>query len=935
MSKKPLVIVESPAKAKTISKFLGPGYLVEASFGHIRDLPSNADQVPEAVREKPWARLGVDVENGFEPVYVVPPQRQQQVTKLRGLIKEAKEVLLATDEDREGEAIAWHLLEVLRPKVPVKRMVFHEITREAVAHALASPRELNKPLVDAQESRRILDRLYGYEVSPVLWKKVLSGLSAGRVQSVAVRLVVVRERQRMKFVKASYWDVAGQLTARTTAKERVGTHLVELDGKRVATGKDFDPETGRLTGDAVLVAEAQARRIAEGLKARPFTVASVVSRDFTQKPSAPFITATLQQEAERKLRFTSDRTMKAAQSLFENGYITYHRTDSYNLSETAIKAARSLVADMYGASYLPPAPRSYGDKKVKGAQEAHEAIRPAGESFRTPEQLKAELDDDGLRLYELIWRRTVASQMKDAAGKRTTVHLEADAGPDGRARFVATGKVIEFAGFLRAYVEGSDDPDSELEDQERVLPPLRVGDQLDVHSLEAKGHATQPAARYTEASLIKEMVDRGIGRPSTYASILKTIRDRGYVFKKGSALVPTLTAFAVTNLMEKHFSTLVDYEFTRKMEEELDLIAEGGQDPKPWLGRFYFGGAGSRDAQEAGLKRLIAEGAGAIDARAISAVPLGLEWDGQPVVARVGRYGAYLQAGETGARANIPPELPLDELTPDHVQGLFARAEAGDRVVGNDPATGKAIFVKNGRFGPYVQVGGIEAEAPAEVGKTEEGKTEAGKKKAAKGKGKTAAVKPRMASLFEGMNPASVTLEEALEVLSFPKVLGTHPVSGEEIVARDGQYGPFVKCGTETRSIPDGHEGLRRIALEEALRLLAEPRRGRAQARQKALAEVGSHPKGGPMKVMAGRFGLYVTDGQVNASLPKGMEASQLTTERAIELIDAREAKLREDGKDPRGPGGGGAAAGRRNKPEAGASAAAVARPRRKAAGKR
>jgi DNA topoisomerase-1 len=461
--------------------------------------------------------------------------------------------------------------------------------------------------------------------------------------------------------------------------------------------------------------------------------------------------------------------------------------------------------------------------------------------------------------------------------------------------------VIEFAGFLRAYVEGSDDPDSELEDQERVLPPLRVGDQLDVHSLEAKGHATQPAARYTEASLIKEMVDRGIGRPSTYASILKTIRDRGYVFKKGSALVPTLTAFAVTNLMERHFSRLVDYEFTRKMEEELDLIAEGEQDPKPWLGRFYFGDAGKRDAQEAGLKRLIADGAGAIDARGISAVPLGMEWEGQPVVARVGRYGAYLQAGEAGSRANIPAEMPLDELTAEYVQGLFSRAEAGDRVVGNDPSTGKPIYVKNGRFGPYVQVGGVEAEPEPEAAAAEPGKKKAAKGKS-KAKGKAAAPKPRMASLFEGMNPATVTLDEALEVLSFPKVLGSNPATGEEIVARDGQYGPFVKCGTETRSIPEGHEGLRRVTLEEALRLLAEPRRGRAQARQKALAELGNHPKGGAMKVMAGRFGLYVTDGQVNASLPKGMEASQLTTERAIELIDAREQKLREDGKDPRAP---------------------------------
>jgi DNA topoisomerase-1 len=888
--KKALVIVESPAKARTISKFLGGTYEVEASIGHVRDLPSTASEIPADVKNESWARIGVDVDHDFKPIYIVPDEKKAQVKKLKGLLKNASELYLATDEDREGEAIAWHLLQVLEPRIPVKRMVFHEITKNAIDDALKHTRELDQKLVDAQEARRILDRLYGYEVSPVLWRKVKSGLSAGRVQSVAVRLVVNRERARMRFVQASYWDVDAQLQTRTDAKDKIAAKLVELNGKRVASGKDFDSTTGQLTdpNGVALLSEQQARGLAEMLTQKAFTVSNVTERPFTQKPYPPFITSTLQQEAARKLRFPARRTMRIAQDLYENGFITYMRTDSTNLSQQAINAARTLVGEMYGKHFLPDEPRTYA-KKVKGAQEAHEAIRPAGETFRTPEQLRGELEDDHFRLYDLIWKRTVASQMKDASGQRTSALIHAEAEGIGRAGFIATGKVIAFPGFLRAYVEGSDDPDAEIEDQERVLPPLKEGHQLDALGLDPKGHETQPPARFTEASLIKELEERGIGRPSTYASILQTIQDRGYVWKKGTALVPTFTAFAVTNLMEKTFGELVDFDFTARMEEDLDSIAVGEQQPVPWLKEFYFGKAAANDntLTSVGLKRRIGTGWEEIDPREISSIPLGQDEQGRPIAVRVGRYGPYVQVGDSDVRATVPDETAPDELSPDMVKSLIARSEAADRVIGHDPGTGKPIFIKSGRFGPYVQLGEPE---PIET---------TGKKKSAKAK--AAVNKPKMASLFPGMTPETLTLEQARLLLSFPKEIGVHPTTGDVVTAQDGKFGPYLKMGTETRSL-ENHEKLATVTIDDAVRYFEQPKQGRRQGgSQSTLAEVGAHPKTqAPIRVKNGRFGAYVTDGVVNASLPKGQDPASLSMEQAIELLDAREAKLRDMGKDPR-----------------------------------
>jgi DNA topoisomerase-1 len=884
--KKALVIVESPAKARTIAKFLGSNYNVEASIGHIRDLPSTASEIPLKFKNETWARIGVDVDHEFKPLYIVPDEKKPQVKKLKALLKDASELFLATDEDREGEAIAWHLRDVLEPTVAVKRMVFHEITKKAIDEALTHTREIDQKLVDAQEARRILDRLYGYEVSPVLWRKVKSGLSAGRVQSVAVRLVVDRERGRMRFVKASYWDVDAALQTRADAKDRVGARLIELGGKRVASGKDFDPATGALTEArvTVLLSEAQAKQLAETLKSKPFTVSAVNERPFTQRPYPPFITSTLQQEAARKLRFAAKRTMRLAQDLYENGFITYMRTDSTNLSQQAIDAARSLVTEMYGKQFLPDEPRTYA-KKVKGAQEAHEAVRPAGEVFRTPEQVRSELDEDQFRLYDLIWKRTVASQMKDATGQRTSVQLSADGETLGKATFVATGKVINFPGFLRAYVEGSDDPDAEIEDQEKVLPPLREGQALDALSLDAKGHETQPPARYTEASLIKELEDRGIGRPSTYASILQTIQDREYVKKKGTALYPTFIAFAVTNLLEKHFAELVDYDFTARMEEDLDSVAVGDRLAVPWLKDFYFGNepeTTSTALSAVGLKRRIGTGWEVIDPREISSIPLGLDEQGRPVAVRVGRYGPYLQVADSELRANVADDLPPDELTPDIIKAMLARSEQGDRVLGQHPETNQPIYAKNGRFGPYVQLGDME---PMEEGK---------KKK------KKVTNKPKMASLFPTMKPETMTLGDALQLLSFPKTIGKHPVTGDEIIAQDGRYGPYLKMGTETRSL-ENHDKLMSVTVDDAVKAFEAPKQGRAMGQQRTLAEVGKHPKSeAVLKVMSGRFGAYVTDGVVNASLPKGQEAASLTVDQAVELIANREAKLKEMGKDPR-----------------------------------
>ncbi len=861
-----LVIVESPAKAKKIASFLGSGYTVESSIGHIRDLPRNAADVPASHKGQAWARLGVDVDHDFQTLYVVSPDKKQQVAKLKALLKDADELFLATDEDREGEAIAWHLLETLKPKVPVRRMVFHEITPQAIRQAVESPRELDNALVDAQETRRVLDRLYGYEVSPVLWKKVMPRLSAGRVQSVATRIVVERERARMRFVQASYWDLEGTFVAPEqsdpAAPRALAATLVALDGTRLATGKDFEPETGRLRTDVVLLDEPSARGLVERLRDAPFEVRSVEERPYTRKPYAPFMTSTLQQEASRKLRFSAQRTMQTAQRLYENGYITYMRTDSTNLSETAVAAARSQAVQLYGPEYVPDAPRRYTGK-VKNAQEAHEAIRPAGEVFRTPGELARELSGDELRLYELVWQRTVASQMADARGTSASVRLGARTADGQDAEFAASGKVITFPGFLRAYVEGSDDPDGELETTERRLPRVERGDRLDVDALEAQGHTTSPPARYTEASLVKRLEELGIGRPSTYASILTTIQDRGYAWKKGSALVPTWLAFAVVGLLEQHFGRLVDYGFTASLEDDLDGIAGGEGDSVAWLTRFYFGSETGREgglARQGGLKRLVHERLDEIDARDINSIPIGRTDDGTEVVVRVGRYGPYVQVGDQNA--TLPEDLAPDELTVERAVEL-AQAPSGDRVLGPHPELGSDVVVKRGRYGPYVTLALPEDSTD----------------------------KPPTASLFRDMDPDTVTLEQALQLLTLPRVLG-RAEDGEEVVAHNGRYGPYVSKGKESRSL-DSEDALFTVTLDEALALIAQPRTyGRRAAPKPPLKELGADPETGqPMVVKEGRFGPYVTDGTTNASLRKGDTPEGLTDERAAELLAERRAR--------------------------------------------
>src|SRR5437763_7309642 len=697
---KPLVIVESPAKAKTIAGFLGRDYLVESSIGHIRDLPRNAADVPAAYKGLPWARDGVDPDNDFKPLYIVPKEKVQQVRKLKEALKDASELYLATDEDREGESISWHLLEVLLPRVPVKRMVFHEITEAAIERAINEWREVDLRLVDAQETRRIADRLYGYRVSPVLWKRVLPGLSAGRVQSVATRIVVERERERMRFRSAEYWDIEG-----TFAKDGTDAfpgRLVEVGGTRVAAGRDFTEQGQPSRADVVVLDEARARSLAEGLTGRPFTVRSVNETPYRSSPKPPFMTSTLQQEAGRKLRFSSARTMQVAQRLYENGYITYMRTDSTTLSEEALAAARSQASKLYGPDYVPAQPRRYV-KTVKNAQEAHEAIRPAGESFRTPDQVSRELNGDEQRLYDLIWKRTVASQMADAVGRTVSVRFGAIATDGSDAAFSASGRTITFPGYMRAYVEGADDPDAELEDRETFLPPLAEGDQLSARSLDPSGHSTSPPARYTEASLVKRLEELGVGRPSTYASIMSTIQDRGYVWKKGTALVPSFTAFAVTALLEQHFGELVDYGFTAKMEDDLDRIASREMERVPWLRSFYFGNGSP------GLQELTSERLDEIDPREINSIPLGTGSDGQEIIVRVGRYGPYLQRGED--RASVPDDLAPDELTIAKAEELLA-APREDRVLGADADSGERVLVKAGRVRAYLTDGELNRTVP-------------------------------------------------------------------------------------------------------------------------------------------------------------------------------------------------------------------------------
>jgi DNA topoisomerase-1 len=862
-----LVIVESPAKAKTIAGYLGSGYVVEASIGHIRDLPRNAADVPARYKGESWARLGVDVDHGFEPLYVVSPDRKAQVTKLKELIKQASELYLATDEDREGEAIAWHLIQTLQPKIPVRRMVFHEITRAAIENAVANTRELNESLVDAQETRRILDRLYGYEVSPVLWKKVMPKLSAGRVQSVATRIVVERERARMKFRTGEYWDVEGTFAVTRnqaddpTAPRTFTATLIAVDGDRVATGKDFDPSTGRPRADVVHLDESGARGLAARLDGVPFKVVKVEEKPYRRKPYAPFMTSTLQQEASRKLRLSSQQTMRVAQRLYENGYITYMRTDSTNLSEAAITAARTQVRELYGDKFVPAEPRRYA-RKVKNAQEAHEAIRPSGDEFRTPGQLAKELSGDEFRLYELIWKRTVASQMTDAVGQSVSVRLSGTSSTGEVADFAASGKTITEPGFLRAYVESADEPDAESDDAERRLPKLAKDDPLDATALEAQGHRTQPPARYTEASLVKALEELGIGRPSTYASIMQTIQDRGYVWKKGTALVPSFVAFAVVQLLERHFARLVDYSFTASVEEDLDHIADGERGRVDWLTRFYFGAADGKEggvARAGGLKHLVAENLGEIDARGVNSIPLFVDERGRETVVRVGRYGPYLQRTVNGVedaegdRASVPEDLPPDELTPEKVEELLS-APSGERELGDHPETGEPVIARAGRFGPYVQSG------------------------------------ERTASLFKSMDLDTVTLDDAVKLLTLPRTLGE--VDGEPITAQNGRYGPYVKKGSDSRSLETEGQ-LFTVTLAEALALLAQPKtRGRRSAAAPPLKELGSDPVSGkPMVVKDGRFGPYVTDGETNASLRKGDDVETLTDERAIELLADRRAR--------------------------------------------
>jgi DNA topoisomerase-1 len=872
---KSLIIVESPAKARTISRFLGDEFAVESSIGHIRDLPSAAAEILAKYKKEDWARLGVDVDNDFAPLYVVPSGKKAQVKKLKGKIKDAEQLYLATDEDREGEAIAWHLVEVLKPSCPVKRLVFHEITRGAIDHALETPRDIDQRLVDAQETRRILDRLVGWEVSPVLWRKLQPKLSAGRVQSVAIRLVVAREEARMRFVEAAFAGIEAQLATDPSAGRTFVAKLAELGGRRIAVGKDFDPETGDLkSADVKVLDEATARDLAPRLAEAEFRVVEVTEKPFTSRPYPPFMTSTLQQEAGRKLRFNAQRTMRVAQKLYENGYITYMRTDSSTLSNEALSAARTQVAELYGHDYLPDKPRVFRSKS-KVAQEAHEAIRPAGRRFRTPQSLKGTLSGDEFRLYELIWKRTLASQMRDATGLRTNTRIEAPAGEHVSAVFTASGKVFTFAGFLRAYVEGSDDPEAEMADQEKVLPQLEQGQPLDVRNVEATSHTTQPPQRYTEASLVKELEARGIGRPSTYASIIQTIQDRGYVWHKGPALVPTFTAFAVVRLLERQLPDLVDYDFTARMEDELDTIARGEIEAIPWLHEFYFGGTsgnGGRRIMREGLHALINEAAESVLPKEASRIVIGTTDDNEEVAVRIGRYGTYVQIGDTERRATVPDQLPPDELTVQRALELIGRKEAAGEPIGHHPDTGEPVFLKEGRYGHYVQLG------------------ENGNKK------------PKMASLWPSMTPDTLSLEDALLLLSFPRSLGNHPESGEEVFATYGRYGPYLKMGSDNRSLPD-HDSLVAVTLDEAVELFKQPKRRGRRTSASVLAELGSHPESGAnIQVKTGRYGPYVTDGTVNATVPKGTDPATLTLERAVELLSAREEKLRAQGKDPRAP---------------------------------
>lgn len=879
-----LVIVESPAKARTIAGYLGEGYDVEASVGHIRDLPQPSE-LPADMKKGPFGKFAVDVDNGFAPYYVVDSDKKKKVSELKKLLKESDELFLATDEDREGEAIAWHLLQELKPKVPVKRMVFHEITPEAIQRALANTRELDDRLVDAQETRRILDRLYGYEVSPVLWRKVRQGLSAGRVQSVATRLVVERERERMAFVAADYWDVTGTFAVEDAAEPSFSARLTSVDGQRVASGRDFLDNGQLRAADVAHLDEARATSLVAGLADSAFSVSSLETKPYTRRPAAPFTTSTLQQEASRKLRMASRQTMRTAQGLYENGYITYMRTDSSSLSAQAIDAARRQASELYGADYIPDAPRVY-TSKAKGAQEAHEAIRPAGDHFRTPAQVAKELSGDQFRLYELIWKRTVASQMADARGQTASVRLGATAADGTDVLFSASGTVITFRGFLAAYEEGRDvsrysedaDDAPAAEKDDARLPKMAEGDPVSASDLTADGHRTSPPPRFTEASLVKALEERGIGRPSTYAATISVIQDRGYVTGRGQALVPSWLAFAVTRLLEENFDWLVDYDFTAEMEEDLDAIAAGDKDRVAWLSRFYFGdGSGNEEGE--GLRDLVAN-LGEIDAREVNSIPIG-----EGIVLRVGRYGPYLEdsaaePGEDGnpRRASVPEELAPDELTVAKARELLETQPEGDQVLGTDPVAGTPIVARNGRYGPYV----TEVLPDPEI--------DTSLSAAAQKRALAAAPKPRTASLFKSMSLQSVTLDDALMLLSLPRVVGVDPETGTEITAQNGRYGPYLKKGTDSRTLAS-EEALFTTTLDEALAIYAQPKRGRGATAAPPLRELGDDPTSEkPITVKEGRFGAYVTDGVTNRTLPRDLTPESITREQAVELLAEKRA---------------------------------------------
>ena len=925
---KTLVIVESATKAKKIQPYLGDNYIVEASVGHIRDLPRGAADVPAKYKKESWARLGVNPEDDFAPLYVVSPDKKKKVADLKSKLKQCDQLYLATDPDREGEAIAWHLLEVLKPKVPVRRMVFNEITKSAILEAADNTRDLDYNLIDAQETRRILDRLYGYEVSPVLWKKVMPRLSAGRVQSVATRVIVERERERMAFIPADYWDLAATLDTGAADADNPATfdaRLTAVNSKRVALGRDFDDRGNVKSKDVIVITEPQAKALETALSGADMQVAGVEHKPYTRKPYAPFMTSTLQQEAGRRLHFTSERTMRIAQRLYENGHITYMRTDSTSLSKQGLSAARNSATSIYGAEYVSDSPRVY-DRKVKNSQEAHEAIRPAGESFATPGQLSGQLDAEEFKLYDLIWKRTVASQMADVKGTSMKVTVAGTATTDNGSydvEFSATGRTITFPGFLKAY--GADDAKGDKKG-ETHLPHLEEGRALNAKEVSAEGHSTNPPARYTEASLVKKMEDLGIGRPSTYASIIKTIQDRGYVVSRGNALVPSWVAFAVVGLLEENFTELVDYDFTSSMEDELDQIATGIEDGTAWLNGFYFGNAEANEqkaasiARHGGLKSLIDVNLEAIDARKVNSLRLYTDTEGRDVFVRVGRYGPYIEravgTNDDGSieyqRANLSETVTPDGLNEELAEKLFATPQGG-RELGENPANGRMIVAKEGRFGPYVTEVVRDDEREKAEGEAEEvvakERAEEDKQRAEEGKRaknwetKTAAkqkekrvkeyienkLKPGTASLFSSMEPSTVTLEEALQLLSLPREVGED--DGVMITAQNGRYGPYLKKGTDSRSLAK-EEQIFTITLDEARRIYAEPkRRGRAAA-QPPIKQLGDNDVSGkPMTVKDGRFGPYVTDGTTNASLRRGDDPEQLTDARANELLSERRAK--------------------------------------------